>query len=168
MSRQGGIVILADLSGSMGQPAQMGRKIDRLREAVTSIWAETPGVTLLTFSGDVQEVEHPRQIGEPRGSTRLNLGLEAAAACLPAQVVVISDGRPDSEESALVAAELIPGTIDCIFIGRETDTGAIAFLEKLSRNGGGRSWVNDLTRVSSLINPLREALALPSPISLTP
>jgi Mg-chelatase subunit ChlD len=162
----GGIVILCDTSGSMSQHVKEGVKINLLRQALQNIWLETPGASIIAFADDARTIEGPNGLPSPTGGTNLTEALERAACDQPAQCVVITDGRPDSKVDALIAADLIPGTIDTLFIGDERDQDAIDFLRELSQRGGGRSWVNDLNRVGSLISPLREALGLPSPIVL--
>jgi UDP-N-acetylmuramyl tripeptide synthase len=78
---------------------------------------------------------------------------------------VISDGLPDSQESALASAERITGIIDVIYCGPDSDAGAIAFMQRLARTGGGRVVVNDIRRNdrASLAIAVRKTLALPAP-----
>jgi Mg-chelatase subunit ChlD len=162
----GGVVILVDVSGSMGQRGKDGPKIESLRRALEDIWHEIRGAALYAFADRVTALEGPSQLPPPCGGTMLHDALERVAMDRPAQVIVITDGRPNSMLEALVAADLIPGTIDTVYIGPEDDREAIEFLRELSQRGGGKSWVNDLSKVGSLISPLREALGLPAPIAL--
>lgn len=157
------LVILADVSGSMSDRAQEGTKIERLREALGSIWAETPGASLIAFNGNVMPLEGPDDLPSPTGGTALHLALRAAAAMRAASVVVISDGRPDDEEAALDVAREIPGAIDALYVGPEDDAQAIAFMKKLGRIGGGTVVVKDLLKCRSIVAPLRSLLGLPAP-----
>lgn len=156
------IVILADVSGSMDERAAHGRKIDRLREALGNIWAETPGAALIAFNNDVVPVEGPDDLPPPCGGTALHLALRSARVLHPASVIVISDGRPSDREAALEAARDIPGTIDAIYIGPDSDTEAIRFMRELCRIGAGAAVVTDLSRVRSLVPSLRGMLGLPA------
>jgi hypothetical protein len=156
------VVILADVSGSMEGPP-----IARLTEALTSIWPEIKGAKLISFADSPMEVEHPSKLPEPGGGTALHWALTAAAAFDPAKVIVISDGEPDNETAALAAARDIPGVIDVIFCGSESNENAIAFMRKLSRLGGGQTILRDLHDAKALIAPvLRDLLQLPGPIAL--
>lgn len=159
-------VILADVSGSMKERAMEGTKIARLKDALKAIWAETPGAVLIAFSFDARRVETPKDLPEPSGGTDLHLALMEASRLAAAQVIVISDGRPSDPERCLEIAAEIPGTIDALYIGPETDVEAIQFMHRLGRAGAGDVVVADLTKVKSIVAPLRGMLGLPAPIAV--
>jgi hypothetical protein len=71
------------------------------------------------------------------GGTNLAGALEVAARRKPRKTIVISDGLPDSEIAALEAAERMTGAIDTIYCGPDEHP-AVQFLQKLSRQTGGR------------------------------
>ncbi len=143
-----GQIILADVSGSMAEPAWGGRrKIDVLREAI----AGAPPARLISFSSRPDVLPSAEAIPEPNGSTALHLGLEEAAKLRPARTLVISDGRPDDEALALRAADALPGTIDVIYVGPDGDIEAIAFMRRLASRGGGRYYGHDLRKASAAL-----------------
>lgn len=155
------VVILVDCSGSMEDTGQTGRRIDQAKAALRNIWAEVRGAKLIAFNSHVQTLETPEELPAPTGGTFLHLALDRALSMLPAQTIVISDGRPAEKERALDVARDMPGTIDVIFCGSEDDHEAIRFMEELGRVGAGKVIVKDLNKVASLANPLRELLGLP-------
>jgi hypothetical protein len=156
------VVILCDLSSSM-----QGKRIQRLREALESIWATMPRARILGFASTVFSIAEPRTIPEPSGSTALHLALDAASILRPAKVIVMSDGQPDDEDAALAMAQKIPGIIDIFFCGDDQDRKGITFMHKLARVGGGRVVVKDIAKTRELLGPvLRDMLSLPAPISL--
>jgi Mg-chelatase subunit ChlD len=52
--------------------------------------------------------------------------------------VLISDGHPDDEQKALATARAYTNRIDTIFVGREDDSRARAFLLRLAQATGGQ------------------------------
>jgi Mg-chelatase subunit ChlD len=158
------VIILCDVSSSMSEPAGANRKIDILREALENIWPDLPGASLIAFASTAGPVASPAALPSPNGGTALHLGLDAAAALCPSKMVVISDGRPDSENSALAAAARLGGVIDVIYCGPDSDTQAIAFMQRLARAGGGRVYVRDIARNHAQLMPaIRTTLGLPAP-----
>ncbi len=156
------VVILCDVSGSM-----RGKRIERLRQALQNLWPEIRKARLLAFSDEVKAVAEPQSLPEPGGGTVMHLALYAAAKLMPAKAILISDGLPEDQERALVAASCVPGVVDVIFVGDADDKQATDFMMKLARIGGGQSVVRDIGKSAALLAPtLREMLALPSPIAL--
>lgn len=161
------VLILADTSGSMDEPAGGGRrKIEHLRQALNSVLCDRPLALLIEFNSTAREVTLAAPLGDPTGGTALHLALDLAREFQPRQTVVISDGRPDDEAAAIAAAEKLTGTIDVIYCGPDGDTKAIDFMRRLAKVGCGRVIVRDLRRASNqqqLTAELRQVLALPSP-----
>ena len=124
-----GVVILADVSGSMSESAGSKRKIAVLQDALESLWPDLPDARLIAFSSIAATLASPADLPTPNGGTALHLGLDAARAIQPAKTVVISDGRPDSEDAALASAECLGGVIDVIYCGPDSDHEAIAAFE---------------------------------------
>lgn len=144
--RRGEIVILADISASMGAPAWGGhRKIDLLRDAVNAVLQQT-SARLIAFSAAAREVG---TIPEPEENTNLADALDSARALDPGQVLVISDGSPDSEEKAIAAAKKFRGVIDVLYIGPENDKAAIAFMKRLANAAGGDVQSFDLVKIGN-------------------
>ncbi len=156
------VVILCDVSSSMA-----GERINRLKEALRSLWATMPRCRLLAFSFRVWPIESPETMPEPSGNTALHLALEEARLLRPAKTIVISDGKPDDAETAINVASRIPGIIDIVFVGSDGDRSAIQFMNRLARVGGGRVVVRDIAKTKELLGPvIRDMLSLPAPISL--
>lgn len=157
------VVILCDLSGSMN-----GQPFNRLREHLSQMWAEVePFTALYGFNDSVFAVECPEKLPTPRQGTMLTEAFKALLPLWPAQVILISDGLPADPNGALDAASRLPGTIDAIFVGPETDQRGIEFMRKLTLANGGQTVVRDLHTSCALVAPaIREMLALPSPIAL--
>jgi hypothetical protein len=160
-----GTVILADVSSSMDERAGNRRKADILREALEGLWPEMPGARLIAFGSTAREIDDPRDLPAPSGGTALHLALDAAAIHRPRKTVVITDGRPDGEQAALDAAGRVPGLIDVIYCGPDSDAQALDFLRRLMRIGGGIIIVRDLVKDARLrLAPaIRDVLGLPAP-----
>jgi uncharacterized protein with von Willebrand factor type A (vWA) domain len=135
------VCVLYDVSFSMLEYARAGkRKIDLLRDA----HADLRGAAIsIAFAGSAQAVA---DLPQPGGGTALHLALDEAAKANPRSVVVITDGHPDNEVSALASARKLKGTIDVIYCGPESDLEAIGFLLKLTKLGAGRFVNVDLSR----------------------
>lgn len=138
-------VVLADVSGSMEQPAGEVRRVDRLRDALEGL----SGVRLVAFASAPVELRSAADLPAPAGGTALHLAIDMAAGMRPARTVVVSDGEPDDEEAAIAAADRLPGRIDVIYCGPEGNARARAFLMRLARTGGG-AYVDCNLRVNPL------------------
>ena len=154
------VVILCDVSGSM-----MGRKIERLRRELNKIWPETKA-RLMWFADKCEWIDTPDQLPHPDGGTFLDDALNLAGTVFPSEVIVISDGRPQSESRALEVAAHLPGTINVCFIGSDDDIKGAEFMHRLARVGGGVMVHKDLARNVGIESSIREMLALPPPIAL--
>ncbi len=144
--RRGQVVILADISASMGSPAGGAqRKIDVLREAVAGAMRQV-GAKLFVFSSDVREVQG---IPEPENNTNLARALEEVRKLDPGVTLVISDGQPDNKSAALAVARQFRGAIDVLYIGPETDGAAIEFMKRLAAAAGGDVRTHDVARLGS-------------------
>lgn len=144
--RRGQVVILADISASMGASAPGGqRKIDVLRQAVVGATLQVPA-RLFVFSQATREVH---AIPEPEHNTNLAAALQAVRPLDPGVTLVISDGQPDNAAAALEAARQFRGAIDVLYVGPESDTAAIQFMQQLARVGGGDVRVHDVARLGN-------------------
>lgn len=156
------VIVLADVSDSMGEKVGAKRKIDILQSALTQVWPTLPTGRLIAFSSVPEFLADPSSLPSPSGSTALHFALQAAEGFRPRQTLVISDGRPDSEDAALEVADRITGRIDVIYCGRDEDTQAIAFLQRLARLSGGRCIVTpNGTKTLNLLQSVRRLLLLP-------
>lgn len=160
--RQGEVIILADISASMESVAWgMRRKIDVLREAVDAALERHPA-RLIAFSAQPREVQH---IPEPESSTNLTAALRAALQYNPGVTLVISDGQPDNEKSALEVAAQFRGVIDVLYVGPEIDRAAMGFMRRLAAAAGGDMVSNDIssqTGAQRLLNCIAGLLPPPS------
>ncbi|HHQ3553801.1 TPA: hypothetical protein ACSPLE_004824, partial [Pseudomonas aeruginosa] len=153
---------LADISASMESVAWgMRRKIDVLREAVDAALERHPA-RLIAFSAQPREVQH---IPEPESSTNLTAALRAALQYNPGVTLVISDGQPDNEKSALEVAAQFRGVIDVLYVGPEIDRAAMGFMRRLAAAAGGDMVSNDIssqTGAQRLLNCIAGLLPPPS------
>ena len=137
---RGAHVILCDTSGSMAGSAGAHTRIHHVREALAQV--ARPDHRLLAFSSHVTPMRTASDLPVPSGGTALELGLAAVAEHNPSATLVISDGEPNHAEAALEVAGRLPGRIDVIFCGDESNAAAIAFMHRLARLGGGRCHVH--------------------------
>jgi hypothetical protein len=138
----GNTVILLDISGSMSEVVGSKRKIDILRQAVNRQLLINEVV--LVFSSGCDRVTSFQLIPEPFGGTAMHLALQKAASYAPSHTLVVSDGQPDCQNQALLAAEKLSGVISTLYIGDDGDVDAISFMSKLARIGCGRAEVCDI------------------------
>lgn len=137
-------VILLDVSDSMAERAGARRRIDHLREALAQVAA--PEHILIAFSSAAARIATPADLPAPSGGTALELAISEASRHNPRASLVISDGEPTNPDAALAAAELLPGTIDVIYCGDESNREAVDFMRRLARLGcgqyAGHSWAH--------------------------
>jgi|GEM_PF-5633729 len=128
---QENVVMLLDVSGSMGEYVEDKRKIDHLREAVRGY----PSLRKVSFSSGIFD----RSIPEPNGGTDMGRGfayLRTAVGNIR-EVILISDGLPDDPEEALAEAKALRCPVNVIYIGPGGDVGE-AFMQRLAAETGGR------------------------------
>lgn len=157
-----GLLIIADVSGSMAERAGGRTKYDHLKSALDSVMGSTAGAHLLAFSSHAEECTADT-LPPASGGTALHLALEAAPLYKAGHIIVISDGEPDDEARALAAAGKLPGIIDVIYCGADSNTKAMAFMRALARAGGGRVIVNDLVKSGKPLLPALKFALLPAP-----
>lgn len=144
--RRGQVVILADISASMGGPAAGDkRKIDILRDAIVGVTQST-SARVFVFSNTAREVH---AIPEPENNTNLAGALLHVQRLDPGVTLVISDGQPDNEKAALDAARQFRGVIDVLYIGPESDHAAINFMKRLAAAAGGDVRTHDVARLGN-------------------
>lgn len=151
-------VILFDVSLSMNELLPGGeRKIDILR----SVFRHPKGdkEIAIAFSSIATIIPDFASIPHPNGNTDLEQAIALATTYKPRATLVISDGMPDCEAKALNAAQKLTGVINCLFVGNEEDTGAIAFMRKLARLGCGQATVCDISKLDG-VPRLKSAISL--------
>lgn len=136
------LVCIVDTSASMeANDAANGRT--RYAQAcleLENIQRENPGkIAVISFSNEV--VFCAGGVPQYQGAgTDLARALQfAKTADVPGmRFVVISDGEPNDEDTALVVAKTYQGRIDVIYVGREGGSGR-AFLARLAKAAGGQA-----------------------------
>jgi Mg-chelatase subunit ChlD len=95
-------------------------------------------VAVVAFSDDVQFCPSgiPPRLAEGTNLARALRFVRAVDGL--ARIIVISDGRPNSEEGALQEARAFKSRIDTVYIGPEDDhDGGRKFLARLAKATGG-------------------------------
>lgn len=140
-------VILLDISGSMNERVESGqRKIDILREALDR--PLLPDEVAIAFHSISTQLPNLQSIPEPGGGTALHLALAQVIKLHPRQTLVVSDGKPNLKEQALIEAQKITGLINTLYIGRDNDLDAIRFMRELARTRYGVSRTCDIRIVT--------------------
>lgn len=141
------IVLLFDSSGSMESRDSRGglSRYDVALQELTDLQQALPGkIAIIVFSSTVVFVPHglPPLLG---GATDLTAALEFAkiADVADMRFIVISDGQPNNEITALNAARTYVNRIDTIFVGPEKDMMGHAFLRQLASASGGQAITAD-------------------------
>lgn len=134
-------IILVDTSGSMCACDARGGKsrYDVACEELKNLQAHMPGkLAVIAFSDDTLFCPN----GVPwnyEGGTDLTKALRFAkvADVSGMKFIVISDGQPHNEETALQVAKTYKAKIDTIYVGPEGGEGQ-AFLKRLAKASGGQ------------------------------
>lgn len=140
------VVLVCDTSGSMAESAGGRTKYDHLQEAVDSLKQSIPDAVIVSFNSFASVVYGPLPM--PSGGTALDIALDEAARHSPRKTIVVSDGEPNDPNKALEAARRVPGTIDVIYCGSDTNLKAIEFMRRLAREGAGSMVVHDLVKLN--------------------
>jgi len=143
--------LLMDISGSMG-----GDPIVRLREMAS----EFTEFRRFVFSDGCQELKD-KAIPEPHGTTAMHTAFTHVKLHGIDHVVLITDGRPDDENRALLCAQGLK--LDILYVGPDPAPG---FLERLAKATGGSYGKADLARVKELSAAVRERLAIAGAVAL--
>lgn len=146
--------VLYDISGSMKEYlGANNRKIDALR----IVAQDFKNVRGFWFSSDCGELKGEK-IPEPWGGTALNRAFIKLKDSGISHVVVVTDGRPDSEEKALHEAKGL--VVDCFYIGPDPIPG---FLIKLCNQTGGQFGKASLTSPKELGAAMKVRLGIEAP-----
>lgn len=137
-------VCLLDVSGSMGSHDSRGglRRFDVAIEELGNLQKQHPGkIAVMGFS------DHPEWApsGFPAfqgGGTDLTNALQFGQM-LDGTVtfIVLSDGQPNDEESALRTAKQYTSRIDTVYVGPSDDRRGVDFLRRLAASSGGQAVV---------------------------
>ena len=135
-------IILFDVSGSMNSTDGMWiSRFERGIKELKDLQATLPGRVAL-----VQFADHPDFLpgGVPTtayGGTDLTAALryiKIADEIPDMRIIVISDGEPNNELTALAEASRFQNRIDTIYIGPETESLGRDFLSQLASRSGGK------------------------------
>ena len=155
-------IVICDTSGSMGAQDSRGGKsrYDVACEELRDLQNSLPGkIAVISFSSDV--IFCPSGIPTfQQGGTDLAKALQfVKVADVPdMHFILISDGEPDDEKSAMGAAKGFKNKIDVIFVGPENRPRGRDFLNRLAAATGGQSIVADRAKElgASVTKLLRE------------
>lgn len=139
-------IVIFDVSGSMtAEDGADGKtRFDRGVEQLREIQATMPGnFAIVQFADRVDFMPGGVPVmGISGGLTNLTKALqfvEPADSIPDMRFIIISDGEPDNEVTAMNAAKRFRNRIDTIFIGREDETYGRTFLQNLAAASGGKS-----------------------------
>jgi Mg-chelatase subunit ChlD len=143
-------VFIVDCSGSMGSLVQGKPKIDHAREALKSanavniilfgVW--NPEAHLYAKWGTIDDLCTP-------GSTPMDHGFKflAMSGKKFKTIICVSDGEPNSKDSALSEAKKLGQRIESVYIGEPGDDGS-RFMSSLCKETGGQSFDIDNNQVN--------------------
>lgn len=147
------VVVAIDGSGSMvdhiGSTGMS--KWDQARIALRDVCLGNPEIILISFSSGARIVPNASQLPADLmqaavqgygGGTDLTAALKLAKGLRPRKTIIISDGMPDNQQTALEVAEQITGAVDTIYCGPDSHP-AIAFLRQLAHDNAGEPLVWD-------------------------
>ncbi len=160
--------LLLDISGSMTEDVDGGvaqylnggvrmgnRRIDKLNELAL----EFTGIPRFIFSSTCRELPSSQRSFD---SDLCGTNMAGAFVHLKSKgirhVVMITDGKPDSESAAIREASGL--TIDCYYVGPDP---APHFLRLLSDATGGQYGAASLAMVKELTSTVKERLAIAAP-----
>jgi hypothetical protein len=132
-----------------------------LQAAFDKVLPETPDTRIIAFGSDPLILDRGAKLPTPAGGTALTEAIEAAAAFHPQLLLVLSDGEPNSPDTALEAARRLSCRIVTIFCGSPADHAAALFMQRLgwcSADGLGEHMLADLRQPRRLEGELRRLL----------
>lgn len=128
-------VVLCDISGSMADHVAGGRtRWDFANEALESLQRKFDGKILLVEFHSFPRTVFDGHISRPTGGTNMTAALEHVKDFDGSgmKFIVISDGCPDDEVSALAVARTFTDPIDVVFIGSDHETAGRDFLRRMA------------------------------------
>jgi hypothetical protein len=86
------------------------------------------------------------ELPPPSGGTDIAGAIAAASCHQPARTLLISDGQPNDKKAAEDSAARLPGVLDVLYIGPETDREASDWLRSLAKTCCGTYAAYDVVR----------------------
>ena len=153
-----GAAVLLDASGSMAvidNPRTVHTRMEQLAGILGNVLSRVRVSRLFAYNWTVTEIELGDHVmlPEPDGGTDLAGAIEHLRYLdepWPDQLIIISDGQPNSEEEALLQMTRLqlerPCRVHCRYCGPD-DRAALGFLDRLARLGrpGSTSGKADLS-----------------------
>lgn len=141
------IVTIVDVSGSMGQHDSKDGK-SRYQTAcdeLSMIQRDRPGkVAVIAFSNNTVFCPGGIPMYEGGGTNLAHALRYAKIADVPGMnIIVISDGEPDSKEQALAVARTYKNKISTVYCGPEDRSYGQKFLTELANITGGQTLTSD-------------------------
>ena len=141
------IVTIVDVSGSMGLHDSRGEKsrYEVACEELANIQKNRPGkVAVIAFSNTAVFCPGGIPIYEGSGTNLAHALRYAKIADVPGMnIIVISDGEPDSKEQALAVARTYKNKISTVYCGPEDRSHGQKFLTELANITGGQTLTSD-------------------------
>jgi len=135
------VIVLVDTSSSMRDRDRTDKsRYERACDELAKVQASLPGKIAVLSFGDMVLFCPSGIPTQPCGMTNFTGALSFAkvADIEGMKFIIISDGEPNDEKSALQVARTYQNKIDTIFIGGEGD-GSARFLAQLATASGGQS-----------------------------
>lgn len=158
-------IVLADISDSM-LDLDAGRHADgtamsrhqRAAQELASLQESLPGKVVVVAFASQPRFCPGGSLPVPNGTTNLTEALKfVAVADGTVDFIVISDGEPDNEESALEVASKFESKISTVYVGPEGGAGR-EFLKKLAQKSGG---VHEVAQGALRLSNTMKQLILP-------
>lgn len=134
------VVVVVDVSGSMYEYDNTSKaRYERAQEVLNDLQGQYAGkIILVSFSNEAQ-FHFTGWLPEPGGGTDLAAALRFVRDLSETfQIILITDGEPNSEEYALREAKMLHSPIMTMFVGEESNGHARDFLKRLSEATGGK------------------------------
>lgn len=146
--------LLLDVSGSM---SNLIGASERRIDALAALAGNFKNVRRFVFHSTCEELGPTDHIGEPRGGTSMHAAFLHVKRAGITHVVMITDGRPDSQSLALEASKGL--RIDVFYVGPDP---APSFLQDLARQTGGTYGRASLDARPALESKIRRLLTSPT------